>query len=729
VFAGLGALMQRRRWLVIGGWLVVLVAGAAFGGTLFDRLGTAENLRPDAESVVAQHRIDALAPQGPMVIAVVRGRDVYDPGLVQSVTGVVREIRTIPGVTDVDDLYSGPGGQIGADNRSTDVRVELATGLSERHREQVEDQVSARLKTIDAPSVLVGGDKLAERAFADQAVRDLAVGETVAFILLIIVLIVVFGGVIAGTLPLAVAVTAVTGTLLGLLALASVTTISEYAVNVVTLLGIGLAVDYSLLLVSRYREELAAGVDRPEAIARACATAGRAVFISGLAVAVALGGLAVFAEPLLAAMALGGAVVVVLATAVTLTAVPALLSIAGRRVPPAGARTRITAALDAVRARLSLRRRPRAAGGVGVLARLAGFAQARPAPVALFVTLGLLVLAAPFLGANLQNSDARALPRSNEVRQAYDALQRDFNNRRAAPVTVLADVQSGDARLRQFLNELNRRTEVFRLELRRDVPAGATIVDLTPKGETGGAQSRDLVRVIRSMDTPFRKQVTGEAAKVVDYQQSLGRRLPVAAAILLIATAVLLFALTGSVVIPVKALLMNLLTLFAALGVLVVVFQWGWGAALLGFDSWHGLDLTTPILLFVFVFGLSMDYEVFLISRIKEEYDRGGDNDRAVLAGIRRSGPVVTAAAVCLGIVFLGFAVGGLVAVKEVGVGMAVAILLDVTVVRGLLLPALMTMFGTWNWWAPGPLRRWYARWTGAGRAKPAQPAPAVVNA
>jgi RND superfamily putative drug exporter len=227
------------------------------------------------------------------------------------------------------------------------------------------------------------------------------------------------------------------------------------------------------------------------------------------------------------------------------------------------------------------------------------------------------------------------------------------------------------------------------------------------------------------MRPPFAIQVAGEAAKVVDSEDSLRRRLPVVAVVLLVAMAVLLFALTGSVVVPVKALLMNVLTLLATLGVLVAVFQWGWGSPLLRFDSWGGLDLTTPILLFVFVFGLSMDYEVFLLSRIREEYDarvarrasqgeaRGqagrpgrADNDRAVLAGITRSGPVVTAAAVCLGIVFLGFALGGLVAVKEVGVGMAVAILLDVTVVRGLLLPALMTMLGDWNWWAPRPLRQ-----------------------
>jgi len=736
VFAKLGTIMYRRRWAVAGAWLAVLAAGLVFGGGLFDRLGNPENLRPDAESVLAQHRIDQLAPEGPLVIAVVEGRDVYDPGLVSNVTDVVKQVKAIPGVKDVDDLYTSPGGQIGADNFSTTVVVELAPDLPEERRQQVEDQVSARLKTIQAPSVLVGGTKLAERAFADQAVSDLAVGESVAFVLLIVALVVVFGGVVAGSLPLAVAITAVAGTLLGLLALSTVTTISQYAVNVVTLLGIGLAVDYSLLIVARYREELARAGGLPgtsglaragarvEAIPRATATAGRAVLISGLAVAAAFCGLALFAEPLLAAMALGGAVVAVLATAAALTLVPALLAIAGSRVPPAGVQTWVTRLLAKLR---RLARLPRRAAGPGLLARLAAFAQRRPGPVALGVTLGMLVLAAPFAVANLQNSDARALPRDNEVRRAYDVLQAKFNNQQAAKVSVVAEIDAGSPELRRFLNELNRAPQVLRLELRRDVAPGATVVDLTPKGPTAGPLSRDLVRSIRSLGTPFPKQVTGEAAKVVDYQESLRRRLPVAALVLLVAMVVLLFALTGSVVIPVKALLMNLLTLFATLGVLVALFQWGWGSLPLRFDSWGGLDLTTPILLFVFVFGLSMDYEVFLLSRIKEEYDRRPDNDRAVLAGITRSGPVVTAAAVCLGIVFLGFAVGGLVAVKEVGVGMAVAILLDVTVVRGLLLPALMTMLGEWNWWAPRQLRRWQLRSAETPRPERAQ-APEPVG-
>jgi putative drug exporter of the RND superfamily len=265
----------------------------------------------------------------------------------------------------------------------------------------------------------------------------------------------------------------------------------------------------------------------------------------------------------------------------------------------------------------------------------------------------------------------------------------------------VATIDAASPELRDYLNDPLRLPDATRVDLRRDVPSGSTIIDIIPKG---GAESRRLVRDIRTAGAPFPVAVTGPAAEVVDYQESVSSRLPYLVVATVLAMVGLLFVLTRSVVVPVKAVVLNFLTYVATLGVLVVVFQWGWGEPILFFDSWGALDLTTPLLLFVFVFGLSMDYEVFLLSRIKEEHDRHGDNDRAVLEGIARSGPVVTAAAACITIVFLGFAAGSLVAVKEIGVGMAVAIILDVTVVRGLLLPAAMSLLGDLNWW-PGTVQ------------------------
>ncbi|GAA3279992.1 MMPL family transporter [Dactylosporangium vinaceum] len=671
---------KRGRWVVVGFWLAVTVAGAVFGGGLFDRLAATGTNRADSESAVGQRHIDEVAPTGALVFAVIEGLEPYDPGLVASVSTAAQEVRAMPGVREVNDLYTGQGGQIGADNRSVSVRVELDPALPDGPREALEDRVRARLERIQAPTVEVGGTKLAERAFADQSVHDLAIGESVAFAVLLVALYFFFGGLRAALLPLIVAAVSVSGSLLVLLGLSYVTKVSEYSLNVVTLLGIGLAVDYSLLIIVRYREDPGVAVRR----------AGRAVAISGLAVTLTLAGLTAFAEPLLAAVALGGAAVVALTTLVALSLVPALLALI-----PIGPQ-RESKPLDRL------------------LPRLAARAQREPTRVALLTTLGLLVLAAPLLGANPANSDARALPRSNEVRRTYDIQESKFLNNEAQPVSVLLQAGPERADVRDLMNRIGNELQgsVLRQSVRSDVPAGWTIIDLTPKGGVGDTTGYAVVRHVRAMSTPFPKWVTGPAAEVVDYRASLADRLPVAAVIVLLVSFVLLFALTGSVVIPLKAVLMNLLTLAATLGVLVVVFQWGWGQVPLFFDSWGGLDLTTPVLLFVFIFGLSMDYEVFLLARIKEEYDIRPETDRAVLLGITRSGPVVTAAAICIGIVFLGFAAGGLVAVKEIGVGMTVAILIDVTVVRGLLLPALMAMLDRWNWWAP----RWSLPRARAGR-------------
>ncbi|GIF47044.1 RND superfamily putative drug exporter [Asanoa ferruginea] len=728
MFGALGRAMVRWRWPVLAVWLVLLIAGAAFGGKVFDRLATTDNLRPDAESQQADQRVQQLKPEGEKVVAVIRDRDIYDPPLVENVQKIVTEIKGIDGVKSVDDLYGAPGGRIGADNRSSLVEVELRPGLPDAQRERAEDLVAAALHRIDAPQVLVGGEKLAERAFADQAIRDAAVGESIALVVLLIVLVLLLGGFVAGLIPLAAAFASVAATLLGLLLLTALGDVGEFTVNVVTLLGIGLAVDYALLMIARFREERAAAPEAAtaELLARVTATAGRTVVISGLAVAAAMLGLFAFAEPLLASMALGGAVVVVLATVAGLTAVPALIAIGHRRIPEAGARHRILDRLP----------RPKQA----LLHRLAVVAQGKPGPVALAVSVGLVVLSLPFvLGANLGNSDARALPASSEARQLYEVVQRDFNVDRAEPVVVVVNSDPATAAVRDLMNQLNTMPGVVLMQPRPDVTGPASIIDVTPKGVTADQTSRDLVRQIRALNTPVPLLVGGPAAELVDYQASVASRLPIAVLVLLLVTAILLFVLTGSLVIPLKALLMNALTLLGTLGVLVVVFQWGVGDVLLGFDSWGAIDVTTPVLLFVFIFGLSMDYEVFLLARIKEEWDQrrrsrrpGADaaaSDRAVLAGITKTGPVVTTAALSISVVFLGFLLGGLTAVKEIGFGMVVAVVLDVTVVRGLLLPALMSLLGEWNWWSPAPLRRLHQRWFQSASGAPVRATASVSTA
>ena len=684
MLTALGRTVYRRRLTIVGVWTVVALAGGVFGGSIYDRTRSIDPLPAGAPATVAQDRLDAVSPEGERLVAVISGTDVGSIDLINSVTEIIYQIRAMPGVADVEDAYTTPMRTISTDNRSSLVTVELDPGLSDDEALRVADQVSAALLRIDAPEILIGGELLAEQEFADQAVRDAAVGESVALVCVGILLIVVLGGLVAGLLPLAAAVGAITATLLALTGLARLLPVSEYAVNVVTLLGIGLAVDYSLLMIARFREERAADPSAPliELMARTVATAGRAVLVSGSAVTVALVGLFAFGDPLLAAMAMGGALVVALATATGLTLVPALISIAHRRIPATG------------RGR-----------DFGLLKRQAAFAQRRPGLVALAAAAGLLALSAPLFFVEFANSDVRALPRTSEARQTYEAVQGRFADPPKAPLTVV--VEADPSQLGALYDTIKRMPGVSDVYERDELPPGVSIADVVPSGTADGEQAQQLVDSLRALDAPSPVLVAGPAAELVDEKRSVADRLPIALAIIIVATGALLFALTRSVVVPVKAIVMNLLTLLATMGVLVAVFQWGWGAGLLGFEPWGALDLTTPLLLFVFAFGLSMDYEVFLLARIKEEWDRRtatdrAASDRAVLAGITATGSVVTTAALAIGIVFLGFVLGGLVAVKEIGVGMAVAVLLDVTVVRGLLLPATMSLLGRWNWWRPG---------------------------
>ncbi len=686
---------------MLGVWLALTFAGLLFGGQVFDRMTVTDSLRPDAESQLADRRVSALDPSGPVVIAVVGGRDVYDPALVADVTAIAGEIRALDGVAEVSDLYGAPGGQIGSDNRSSLIRVTLEQGLPDSQRERVEDAVAVALHRIDAPSVLVGGEKLASRAFEDAALSGAALGESVALAVLLVLLVVILGGFVAGLVPLAAAVTTVSVTLLGLAFLPAV---SPFTVNVVTLLGIGLAVDYALLMIARFREERAASsLPVTEQVAFTVASAGRTVLISGLAVAFTMTGLSVFAEPLLSSMALGGVIAALLAVLSALTLVPALIAVAHHRIPV-----------------------PRAARP-GLLARLTAYAQGRPRPVALTVSAGLLTLSLPFVfGVNLSNSDARALPASAESRQLHETVQRLFNDGPADPIVVVVDADPADAAVRDYLNSLNSLDAVVRVSPRFDLP---TVIDVTASDSASTSSPADVVRAVRALDPPFPVLVGGPAAELVDQSDSVASRFPIALLIIVLSTTVLLFVLTGSLVIPLKALVMNALTLLASLGLLVVVFQWGVGDTLLGFDSWGGIDITTPVLLFVFIFGLSMDYEVFLLARIKEERSFSASGDQAVRAGIEKSGPVVTAAALCIGVVFCGFLLGDLTALKELGFAMAVALLLDVTVVRGLLLPAVMSVLGDWNWWAPRPLRRLHDRWFDRPVVRTPRPASATPAA
>jgi putative drug exporter of the RND superfamily len=729
VFAALGRFTYRRRVPVALAWVLVLAAGIGVGGEVFGRLGTGSGLRDDAESVVVSDLLARAGGGGDGLTGLLDGRPADDPAFRAEVAEAVEDLRAIPGVERVSGPWAAagrpaPGGRtaagggaaddplVAADGRAVLVRVELATGLGGGGHGRAVEQVGERLRAVDAPRVLVGGDAVARDEFQERAREDLERGETLALPVLVVLLFLVFRGFMAALTPLLVAVVAVAGALLILLGVSEAADISAYSVNVVTMLGLGLAVDYSLLVVSRFREERAGGLELPAAIERTLATAGRTVAFSGLTVAASLGGLLVFAEPFLRSMAWGGIGVVLVAMVAAVTLVPALLGLWGHRIRPSR--------------RGSGGRKPGPAGegssDQGLFYRLSRLVQ-RAAPVIVVLVAALLVLLAlPFRHARLENSGLEALPRSSESRQLFETVEGRFLDGGTDPVVVVVESLPGSPLVADYLRRVERLPGVVRVETRHGTPPQLTVLDVVPDGSSEGAVATRLVEQVRALERPVAAGVTGPAAFLVDYRDSLTGRLPYALGLIGLATFALLFLMTGSVVVPAKAIVMNVLSLGASFGALVWVFQDGHLSGLLGFDPPGMVDITVPVLIFVFAFGLSMDYEVFLLSRIKEAWDQTGDNDRAVALGLQRTGRIVTSAAALIVVVFLGFAAGELLTIKEVGLGMAIAVVLDATVVRMLLVPATMKLMGRWNWWAPPALRRLHNRYGVVERGSPAPP-------
>jgi RND superfamily putative drug exporter len=690
VFASLGRLIYRRRVPVVLAWVLALGVGLGVGGQVFGRLGTGSGLRDDAESVVVSDVLARVAGGGSGITGLVDGRPADEQAFRRELDAAVDDLEAIPGVERVTgpwiDGRQVPG-LVATDRRAVLVRVALETGLEGPDHERAVERVTGRFRAVDAPRVLVGGEEPSRNEFQEQAREDLERGETLALPVMVVLLFLVFRGIVAALTPLLVAVVAVAGALLILLGVSEVADISAYSVNVVTMLGLGLAVDYSLLVISRFREERAAGLDLPEAIERTLATAGRTVAFSGLTVAAALCGLLAFAEPFLRSLAWGGIGVVLVAMVAAVTLVPALLGLWGRRVRPG----------------------PSAPSDHGVFYRLSRLVQRFAPLIVVLVAALLILLALPFRHARLQNSGLESLPPSSESRQLFETVDARFPGGGTDPVVVVVESAPGSPLVADYLRRVEGLPGVARVET-RPTPPPITVLDVVPEGPSEGPVATGLVERIRALERPVAVGVTGPAAFLVDYRDSLTGRLPYALGLIGLATFALLFLMTGSVVVPAKAIVMNVLSLGASFGALVWVFQDGHLSGLLGFDPPGMVDITVPVLIFVFAFGLSMDYEVFLLSRIKEAWDQTGDNDRAVALGLQRTGRIVTSAAALIVVVFLGFAAGELLTIKEVGLGMAIAVVLDATVVRMLLVPATMKLMGRWNWWAPPALRRLHDR-------------------
>ncbi|MFD3835699.1 MMPL family transporter [Streptomyces sp. NPDC058642] len=688
----------RRPLTVIALWVVFLLLGFGLGTGVFGRLSDNVPEVPGTESEAAAQYLDRVDPAGESITAVVEGTAVSDPGLRAQVERAVAEVREVAGVAAVPDPYTTPG-LLAEDGRALIIPVALEGGLDDDAEERTVDDAADRIKQIDAPEVHVSGGPLLGLQIGEKAQEDVKNAELISLPVVLALLLVVFGGLRSAALPLVIAVSGIAGAFLALFLFSEVTDISVYAIQVTTMLGLGLAVDYALLMLVRFREERGNTPDVTEAVHRTVAAAGRTVLFSGLTVAVSLTGLLVFPSVFLRSMGLAVAAVVVVDMLAALTLLPALLTRFGGKIPPAKVR-------------------PEAEEG-RVFARLARFSARNRIAVLAVIVPALLVLALPVAGLRINLGDAQQLPSSTEARQLYDTVDAHFPpGTGVSPVTVVLKPGTDQSTVDR-IQSLSPRAES------RDVPGGITVMELPPPGSVDGDGATDLVERVRDIRGDDPVEVTGPAARLVDFRAMLADRAPWAAVTVLAGIFLLLFAFTGSVLIPLRTIATTLLSLGAALGVVVWVFQDGHLAGLLGAEGLGALSLTAPPLIIAIAFGLAMDYELFILARMREARRRTGDDQEAVVTGLRRSGRVVTCAALLLAVVFGAFMTGGFSPILQIGLGLTLAVLIDATVVRMLLVPATMALLGRRAWWAPKPLRRVHDRF---GLSEEEAPRPQVTT-
>jgi uncharacterized membrane protein YdfJ with MMPL/SSD domain len=690
----LARLATRRPKRVLAAAVLLAVAALAASASLSDRLAPYAADDPKTESVRADELLErAGVNAGVDVVALVRTpQGATSPSGRARAAAVAERLRADPEVGRVVTPEQGGRQMVAADGRSLYVAASFRPGV---------DDIAGAQRLLDRlgdePGVRLGGSAVARAQVNDQTASDLKRAELLVFPLLLALSLVFFRSLVAALLPLLVGGLSIVLTMLGLRIGSEPGELSIFALNVVTGLGLGLAVDYSLFIVSRYREELARVGPGAEAIRRTLATAGRTVLFSSLTVAAAVGSLLLFPQRFLYSMGVGGVMVALLAGAVALLVLPAVLALLGPRVNALAPR-RLQRAADA-----DARPAPS-----GAWYRLSRAVMRRPGAIAAASATLLIALGLPFTGLRFTAVDASVLPQSTSARQVDDALKASFDVRRTTPITLVARTRPG-AELERYLDAVRAVPGVEAVSPPR-VEGELTLVDAVPRRDALSEASQDAVRDIRALDAPFTVLSRGATASLVDLKASLAGHLPAALAVLAGATLLVLFLMTGSVLLPIKTLAMNLLTLSAAFGILVLVFQDGRLEGLLDYTSQGALEATQPMFLFAVAFGLSTDYGVFLLARIKEARDGGLPNEEAVAIGLQRTGRIVTAAALLFCVAVGAFATSEIVFLKQLGIGTALAVLIDATIVRALLVPSLMRLLGDRNWWTPSPLRRLHAR-------------------
>lgn len=688
--------IDRRRAPILLAALACAVVAGIFGLDVAKRLGPAGFSDPGSPSIRADAILSRYGGLDPDLVVLVRGVDKHTRAGTATLAGIRRALHREPLVRRLSSATSpATAGDRSSAAPTTDIAVffrPASEGAQQRATQRIEHALG------DRADVAIGGPDAIDPQLTDTVERDVRRAELLALPLLFLLAFLFFRGLVSAILPPLVGGLTILGTFFVLRLLSGSANISVLSLNMITAVGLGLAVDYSLFMVTRYREEIARSGPTIAALRATMESAGRTVLFSALTIAAVMSSLLVFPQTFLSSMGLGGLIVALISAVVSLLVLPAGLALLGSRVN----------ALSPRRLRRSVEREARPLTN-GFWYRLARFVTNHARPVALLTAALLLALALPALHARFAPADASVLPHSTGARQVFDAASTNTRLRSLNPTEVL-------------LQHASRRQAKLLARRLASLPGAAKVSHVTPlaggdfvirvqsRAALYSSSSQELVHRIRAQAPAGKLLVTGPTAEFADLKTSLVEHLPLAALVIVIVTMLALFVMTGSVVLGVKALIMNILTLGAVYGLLVLIFQDGRLETLLAFTSQSALDTTAPMLLFAAIFALATDYGVFLLARVKEVFDAGGSNDDAVAIGQERTGRAITSAAGLFCVAVGAFATSSLVGVKETSLGLGLAVLIDATLVRALLMPALMHVLGDWNWWAPGPLRRLHDR-------------------
>ncbi len=694
MFEKLGHFLVRRRKSVLAGFIVATIAAGVVGSLVFARLEGGGYSDPGSDSYkAATYLTDTFKVKDPAIIFIIdAGKSVADPAVAAEVAPIEADLRSMPDIAKTLSYWSAGGAKqlMSADGNSAylfiyghDSDPTLLSSLASDLQKKYDGKVG-NLR------IYVGGIAMFNDAINKKISGDLKFAEIISIPLTFLFLLFVFGGLIASAMPVVVAVSAILGAFLILYLISLFTGVSIFALNLVTGMGMGLGIDYSLLMVNRFREELHAGKSVEEAVATTVKTAGRTVFFSGITVMISLAALMFFPQMFLKSFGYAGVSVVAIAILGALIPLPAILALLGTKIDKFIVRkSSITPKED------------------GRWAHTARYVMKRPVAVVVLSLLILGTLASPIKDIVFSQADTRVLPASNKAAIASQVGLEKFPGEQANPIEiVIPNGTSKMVEINSFASDLANVPGVVAVGAPETAGTDIRIAAIHSMGARS-PEAEKMIKEIRALTVPEGTLVGGVAADYADSQIGIAKKLPLALLWIALGTLLLLFMFTGSIILPIKAVILNLLSLSATLGVLTWIFIGGNMNWLVGsFTNTGSIDTSMVILIAVVAFGLSMDYEVFLLSRIKEEHDAGHSNIESVALGLQKSARIITAAAVILAVVFAIFVTSGVTSIKTMGFGVAFAILLDATLVRALLVPALMRLFGERNWWAPKALKR-----------------------